>query len=551
MSKRSTSQKNEKPNITTLRVSPRVCWVLLGIVILFFSLIRVRLLNMPLERDEGEYAYAGQLILQGIPPYQLAYNMKLPGTYLTYAVIMAIFGQSPAGIHMGLLFTNAATVVLVFLLGERLFGPATGLIAGSAYTLLSTNEGVLGFAGHATHFVVLAAVGGILILLKAVDEKRAILYFSSGFLLGLAFVLKQPGLFFAFFGGFFLVLSEWLGARDWRGLARSAAAYCAGVALPFLLTCAVLFFAGALGKMWFWTFSYASRYAALTSLSEGRDNLFLFGWRAVEPAPALWILAAVGMAAIAWDSRTRRHGAFLISFLLFSCAAVCPGFYFRPHYFILVLPAICLLVGVAVTSAATELYRRFPNNRTVAGVPALVFLAIMMFSILGQSEDFFRLDPVAVCREIYGSSPFPEAQVISEYLRRQTAPDARIAVMGSEPEIYFYTRRHSATGYIYTYPLLEDQSYALDMQKEMAKEVESNHPEYLVIVNVTSSWMSPSQGSNTFIFDRMQKYADDNYDMVGVAADILPQTRYVWGDAAKSYQVHSSAFIHVLKRKNI
>ena len=24
---------------------------------------------MPLERDEGEYAYAGQLILQGIPPY--------------------------------------------------------------------------------------------------------------------------------------------------------------------------------------------------------------------------------------------------------------------------------------------------------------------------------------------------------------------------------------------------------------------------------------------------------------------------------------------------
>lgn len=35
----------------------------------------------PLERDEGEYAYAGQLMLQGIPPYQLAYNMKLPGTY--------------------------------------------------------------------------------------------------------------------------------------------------------------------------------------------------------------------------------------------------------------------------------------------------------------------------------------------------------------------------------------------------------------------------------------------------------------------------------------
>ena len=41
--------------------------------------IRIRFLAIPLERDEGEYAYAGQLMLQGIPPYRLAYNMKFPG----------------------------------------------------------------------------------------------------------------------------------------------------------------------------------------------------------------------------------------------------------------------------------------------------------------------------------------------------------------------------------------------------------------------------------------------------------------------------------------
>ena len=45
------------------------------LVILLVAGIRFRLLEMPLERDEGEYAYAGQLILQGIPPYELAYNM--------------------------------------------------------------------------------------------------------------------------------------------------------------------------------------------------------------------------------------------------------------------------------------------------------------------------------------------------------------------------------------------------------------------------------------------------------------------------------------------
>src|ERR1700676_2959186 len=70
-------------------------YVAIALIILLIAGIRFRLRDFPLERDEGEYAYAGQLILQGIPPYQLAYNMKLPGTYGAYALIMAVFGQTP------------------------------------------------------------------------------------------------------------------------------------------------------------------------------------------------------------------------------------------------------------------------------------------------------------------------------------------------------------------------------------------------------------------------------------------------------------------------
>src|SRR5947199_6267506 len=44
-------------------------WLLVGLVIFFVGAVRIRMREMPLERDEGEYAYAGQLILQGIPPY--------------------------------------------------------------------------------------------------------------------------------------------------------------------------------------------------------------------------------------------------------------------------------------------------------------------------------------------------------------------------------------------------------------------------------------------------------------------------------------------------
>src|SRR5437868_1972446 len=76
-------------------------YVAIFLVIVLTVGIRFRLRDFPLERDEGEYAYAGQLILQGIPPYQLAYNMKLPGTYAAYALIMAVFGQTGFSIHVG------------------------------------------------------------------------------------------------------------------------------------------------------------------------------------------------------------------------------------------------------------------------------------------------------------------------------------------------------------------------------------------------------------------------------------------------------------------
>ena len=106
-------------------------WICLGLILLFVVVVRVRLLSVPLERDEGEYAYAGQLILQGIPPYQLVYNVKLPGIYAAYASLMAIFGQTTFGIHLGLLFVNLGAVILIFFLARRLFDNYAAVIASA------------------------------------------------------------------------------------------------------------------------------------------------------------------------------------------------------------------------------------------------------------------------------------------------------------------------------------------------------------------------------------------------------------------------------------
>jgi len=141
-------------------------WCILAIIVFGVVLtIRILLLGIPLERDEGEYAYAGQLMLQGIPPYKLAYNMKFPGTYAAYAVIMSIFGQTIFGIHLGLLLVNTITVALIFLLGRQLMDSTAGIAAATSYAVLSMNPSVLGLAAHATNFVMVFVLGGTLLIL--------------------------------------------------------------------------------------------------------------------------------------------------------------------------------------------------------------------------------------------------------------------------------------------------------------------------------------------------------------------------------------------------
>ena len=68
MSKR--SRKTQILPVESSRPFPDRAWIALAIVLLFVVAVRIRLLDMPLERDGGEYAYMGQLILQGVPPYK-------------------------------------------------------------------------------------------------------------------------------------------------------------------------------------------------------------------------------------------------------------------------------------------------------------------------------------------------------------------------------------------------------------------------------------------------------------------------------------------------
>jgi hypothetical protein len=112
-------------------VASQTVWAvaLLLVILAVVTAIRIGLLDLPLERDEGEYAYVGQLMLQGVPPYREVYTMKWPGTPAVYALFMALFGQTAGGIHARLILVSLGTTVVVFFLTRRLCGAVAGMVA--------------------------------------------------------------------------------------------------------------------------------------------------------------------------------------------------------------------------------------------------------------------------------------------------------------------------------------------------------------------------------------------------------------------------------------
>jgi hypothetical protein len=541
------SERSEfAPNTTFRALEPptAVVFVVLLLVLILFGLIRYRLRDVPLERDEGEYAYSGQLLLQGIPPYQLAYNMKLPGIYVAYAAVMKVFGETAAGIHLGLLVVNAVTLVLLYCLVTRLFGRLAGTVAACSWGLLSTSTSVLGFEAHATNFVVLPAILGIWLLVCALGNNSLWLLLVSGVMLGIAVLMKQHGIFLVLFCLFYIFFNEQSGTTT---TLRRGAAFAVGAALPYGITCALLYKANVFPQFWFWTVSYAGEYSKM-GLRRAIHEFFKNSASVTAPAASIWVLAAFGLTAQWWSGNARRHAKFVFLLLFCSFLSLCPGAYFRPHYFILILPVIAMLTGVGV-SAATEKFAEHFRTRWVLFLPGLVFLICFGVTVFVQRQPLFLMSPLAVFESTYPESPFFATAQVADYVKTHTTAMDRIAVLGSEPEIYFYSQRHSATGYLYMYSLIVRQKYTARMREELLSELANNKPEYIVYVDVWDSWGERRGVAQAELFlARLQQFMDDGYEREGVA-DIGENSQYVWGDAVKNYQPRSSKVIYVLRRK--
>jgi len=463
-------------------------------IIVSTIIFRVRLLDVPLERDEGEYAYMGQLILDGTPPYSEAYNMKFPGIYFIYAGILWIFGETHTAIHFCLLIVNVLSIILLYIFARAAYDEWVAAASACAFAFLSMSYHVQGFWANAEHFILPFVIGANILLLSGLKKSKLNYILFSGILFGCAALVKQHGAFFGLFGFAALFILLWQGKTcDKKIYWKYSLTYIGGVMIPLLLCFFYLAYAGVLKKFYLWTFIYAKEYSSITPVGDIKYN-FIRGFQSIWYfASLIWIIAAGGFIALFSGKYNKQPGILTLGLLIAGIIALSVGFYFSPHYFILVLPAAALLFGIGVRSifyffsAASWPIVRY-------GPPLFIVTIAILSTITAHWDVLYHFSPVDVTQTVYPLYPFPYSVRIAEIIKEKTSKEDKIAIVGNEPQFLFYARRRSATSFIYTYSLGEDKPLAEQFRFEMMHQVESALPKILIFTNIQPGWYKKPKG---------------------------------------------------------
>lgn len=446
--------------------------------------------DLPLDRDEGGYAYIAQRWLLGEVPYKESFDQKPPGIYAVYALVQRLFGESPRALRGAGALWSALSVGLIFLLGRRMWSLQEGAAAAGVAGLLLSHP-ALGANSCNTELFMAAPLAGALLLSLGPLGTRNRWAFWSGVLSGLACLFKPVGL---------------TNAAVCLFACRAPGPFFGGFAAAIIPVMGFLGFSGAFGAAYDAVIGYNLSYGSNIALSEYPARF----WGTFSGTlGALWPLYALA-ALPQFESQPRiadRRPAFLGGcWLLASLAGAAAGGYFREHYFLQCAPALALLAG---RGAVLAVRGRIPA--VAASAAAVLYGLAAAWGFYGPGA------PEEKARRLHGYNPFPESPAVAGTVAARSGPKDTVFVFGSEPQILFLSKRKSATRYIYSYPLLTSYPETGRRQVEAMEEVRRNRPKFIVTVFASSSLLA-SPRAPLGIFQDLKALIARDYQFAGVVA---------------------------------
>jgi hypothetical protein len=455
-----------------------VGWLgILGLVILF-GLLRWNNFNAPLTRDEGEYAYAAQLLTHGRLPYADCFLQKPPMVAYSYALAALL---APHHLWFPRLLAGGFAALATVLLGycaRREFGPGAAWPAMWLMTPMILLPGINQFIANTEMFMLLPLLGTIAVYVHGRQAQGGFFHWLAvGALAAITVGYKYTVLPMLVFVLAAWVWEEWRGGKSWRviaghGLAALAGGIfgTAGVVAPFLVH-------DGGRRLWECTIVFNRFYVASSGF--GLDGLWM---ELGDLGRHWWILFLVPGLLI--FKREWRAGFWLALFFLAWLASA--GSYYG-HYYICIMPFWALLSAVALRNSAVWVAGKISQSPVVTGA---VLTGVVVVVVCLPDVRWMCCSREQFWSEKLGAfGTFLEAPLVGARVAELTAPGDYVYVAGSEPQILCYAHRFSSTRFDIAYPFTLATPLAEGYQAEVIHDLQRRPPGAIVLAQTRSSWL--------------------------------------------------------------
>jgi hypothetical protein len=484
-------------NATVTRRAEVALALCIGLLVLA---LRAPLMDLPLERDEGDYAYIAWRLAHGEVPYLDWFDQKPPGVYVAYRAALALPGDASVAIRAVAALFSALSSIALFFLVRPLLGPAAATLAAILLGFLSADPMIQGPIANTELFMLPGVVVAAALFLRVVAADRTPIAacMALGVSLGIASAFKQVAAVNAPF--FLLALALCVrGPGRWRRLAAFTGWMGLGGLLVWVPILMWLQRNGGLEAALDAVLLHNLSYASALPLSQRFANLVFYGARFAPSQGIAWILAAVGLVSLA-RRQDRFPALYLGGWALANAVGVSASGHYFPHYFQQLLPAVASLAAATLAGGRAS---RGPSRPRVALVSALALAPLVL-----AAAGFWALSPAEAMRTIYPGNSFQSMPALAHEIASVSEPEDTVFLFGAEPELLFYARRVSATRYIHLFPLFGPYPDALERQRGVAAEVARAQPAVLVWI---PNAMFFGEGAPQFLTRWFRRFSAQHY----------------------------------------
>ena len=425
---------------------------LLIIIFCVSFLLRLKFVNVPLDRDSCAFLLGGYRFLHDGRMYVNFFDNKPPGIFLLLSIFIKLFSVIDLfkfNIFISLYYS--LNTAIIFILTYKLLGLRTSIISSILFGIFSSLPVVEGRTFSTETCTITFVMIGIYIYFALKDKFPVLTFVLSGFFVGLGFTFKQSALFDA--SGFiiYFLIDSLLKNKKIKKFLIQSLLFATGFILPSLVWIGYFSYKGCLEEWWYYVFLFNFKYVkTMGYVSAYWKNFYLRNLEFIKDTLILWLGVIYFLYEVA--QRKTKCSNFLIFILIWmstSFVSVCFSGRFFPHYYMSILPSLSIICGFSIEKISFS-----NNNLRKIILLSLGGIAFFFTTFYKFCPYYFLYTPKQKLEFEYGWEPFWESYIVGVYLRKHTPPQQSIFVWAEEPEIFFYAQRDSCCKYYSSNPFV-------------------------------------------------------------------------------------------------